>query len=83
MGDKHIREQLAALEEFGFDLVDLDKPGAPTPGRIADRLTAIEKDIKNAIQADDSEQFKAALRRLGRLWFALEVWDLGMMKKTQ
>jgi hypothetical protein len=28
----------AAMQKFGFEAVPLDDPGAPTPGRIAERL---------------------------------------------
>lgn len=69
----------AALSEFGFDLVELDQAGAPTPGRIADRLHDIAARLQRAVRNRSPIEMVSALGELRRLRTALDAWDVGMM----
>jgi len=42
-----------AMQKFGFEAVRLDQPGAPTPGRIADRLGDITTALEEAVAKGD------------------------------
>jgi hypothetical protein len=68
----------AALDEFGFEFVALGQPGAPTPGRIADRLSGIACDLEHAIRTGDGQALVAAVATVRRLRLALDVWDFEM-----
>jgi hypothetical protein len=72
----------AAMGEFGFDVVDLDKPGAPTPGRIADRLSDISGSLDKALAAGSLPAVVEAAAELRRLLRALDAYDGGMMRKA-
>lgn len=71
----------AALAEFGFDPVPLEQPGAPTPGRIADRLSDIEGHLTEAYTCMDAEALVAGIRELSRLRLALDAWDADQMQR--
>ena len=45
------REGRAAMEDCGFDPVPLEDSGAPTPGRIADRLCDLAGNLEDAVEA--------------------------------
>jgi hypothetical protein len=67
----------AALDEFGFCLVELDRPGAPTPGRIADRIHDIVAKLSDARSPGCAVAAVAELRRLN---LALDAYDAGMLR---
>jgi len=65
----------AAMEEFGFKVVSLGRPGSPTPGRIADRLADILIDLDIAIERGDLGMICEAMNTAKRLRTALDRWD--------
>lgn len=70
---QHNREQSeAALSEFGFLIVPLGEAGAPTPSRIADRISDI-------LAKFDVGKTSKAIVELRRLVLALDSYD-GMMQ---
>lgn len=73
------RDGEAAMREFGFAPVRLDKIGAPTPGRIADRLSDLVGSLKDAIKDGNRAAAMKQVRGLGRLQHALDTWDFCMM----
>lgn len=72
----------AAMEEFGFRPVGLGEVGAPTPGRIADRLSDIQGALEDALRDHDTPALVAAIRELGRLRLALDAWDIDQMHQA-
>jgi len=77
----------AALEEFGFSLVELqqaDPPSraAPVPLKVAANLFLIEGEFEAALTAGNIPNVCDALTRLRRLRLALETWGHGMYLKT-
>jgi hypothetical protein len=78
---RYVTEQgRAALDEFGFRLVPLDRPGAATPGRIADRLSDATGRLDDAAAARDWAAVLTALAELRRLRLALDAYDVAMMR---
>lgn len=73
------RDGEAAMREFGFAPVRLDKIGAPTPGRVADRLSDLVGSLKDAIKEGNRAAAMKQVRGLGRLQQALDAWDFCMM----
>lgn len=63
----------AAMEEFGFVVVDLNQFGGPTPGRVADRLCDITAKLKRLPVA--RSDFIEVTEELRRLTLALDAWD--------
>lgn len=68
-----------AMQECGFDLVELHQVGAPTPGRIADRLHDVIDKIEDDVLSLDAEVVENALSSLRCLLLALDTWDAGML----
>ena len=56
-----------AMQKFGFEAVQLDQPGAPTPGRIADRLGDITTALEEAVAKGDLGAISNGVAELGRL----------------
>lgn len=81
MGKFNAEQCEAALGEFGFSLVELGQAGAPTPGRIADRLFDISCDLDEALASGDAEAALSAAGELRRLRGALDTWDAQMLHK--
>jgi hypothetical protein len=79
--ERTTEQGLAALKEFGFDLANLNAAGAPTPGRVADRLCDISDELEQAFRAGDAARLTAGLARLRRLRPALDAWDLGTVPR--
>jgi hypothetical protein len=71
-------QRKAAMQEFGFEAVPLDEPGAPTPGRIAERLGKITTALNQAVASGDLGAIANGVAELGRLCLALDTWDDGM-----
>lgn len=69
----------AAIADFGFATVPLGRVGAPTPGRIADRLADIEARLAAAHGRWDHAAVGEAIAELGRLRLALDGWDLSQL----
>ncbi len=74
----------AALSEFGFELVELDQAGAPTPGRIADRLSSIERGMEELLIESDGGTggLYLACQELGNLRLALDYWNTEMAMRA-
>jgi hypothetical protein len=70
-----------AMEEFGFKAVNLDEPGAPTPGRIADRLSDIHSLLVEGIQQGEADKIAEATIQLATLLLALDGYDAEMLDK--
>jgi hypothetical protein len=51
----------AALQEFGFALVDLDQTGAPTPRRIANHIADIHRRLQDGLHLQSAEVMVLAL----------------------
>jgi hypothetical protein len=77
------REQRqAAFDEFGFEAVELDQPGAPTPGRIADRISDVVGSLEEAVCLKSWKKVLRATAELRRLRFALDVYDGEMQRRA-
>ena len=72
----------AAVQEYGFALVPLDQPGAPTPGRIADCLGNITIALGKSVAVGDLGAIANGIDELKRLRFALDAWDGWMTQKS-
>jgi hypothetical protein len=72
---KITEQAAAAMHEFGFDAVPLDRPGAPTPGRIADRLADVQHELESGLRRGLLARIVRAARRLRRIVMALDAWD--------
>ena len=73
------RDGEAAMREFGFAPVRLDKIGAPTPGRVADRLSDLVGSLKDAIKEGNRAAVMKQVSGLNRLRLALDAWGFCMM----
>lgn len=73
------RDGEAAMREYGFDPVRLDKIGAPTPGRVADRLSDLVGSLEDAIKDGNRATAMKQVRGLNRLRLALDAWDFCMV----
>lgn len=83
MTDNDITDQATtALHEYGFALVHLDQPGAPTPARIADHLANITTALDKAIAVGDLEAIAYGIDELKRLRLALDEWDGRMTQQN-
>lgn len=65
----------AAMEEFGFAAVPLDRPGAPRPGRVADRLCDLVAELEQATEVGDLGGIIEGIAAVRRLVLALDAWD--------
>jgi hypothetical protein len=68
-------QRKAAMQKFGFETVQLDQPGAPTPGRIADSLGAITTALDQAVASGDLGAIAIGAAEVARLGMALSAWD--------
>jgi hypothetical protein len=59
------------MQKFGFEAVQLDQPGALTPGRIADCLGEITTALDQAVASGDLGAIANGVADLGRLRMAL------------
>ena len=73
------RDGEAAMREFGFAPVRPDKIGAPTPGRVADRLSDLLGSVEDAIKEGNRAAAMKHVRGLNRLRLALDAWDFCMV----
>lgn len=73
------RDGEAAMREFGFAPVRPDMIGAPTPGRVADRLSDLVGSLEEAIRDEKRAATMKQVRGLNRLVLALDAWDLCMV----
>lgn len=71
----------AAMKEFGFSPVALNEVGAPTPGRIADRIADVVVLIDEAAKARSWNGVVRARAELSRLLLALDAWDAVIMNQ--
>jgi hypothetical protein len=68
-------QRKATMQEFGFEAVPLGEPGAPTPGRIAERLGDIATALEAAVATGDLGAIANCVAELGRLRRALDAWE--------
>jgi len=76
MATKPTLEAIALLGEFGFEYVDPEQVGEPTPGRIADRLSEIIVTLEDAQARGNLAAVQQATEKLKRLQRAIDVWSL-------
>lgn len=73
------RDGEAAMREFGFAPVRPDKIGAPTPRRVANRLSDLVGPLEDAIKGGNRAAAMKQVRGLNRLRLALDAWDFCMV----
>jgi hypothetical protein len=71
-----------AMVAMGFKAVPLTETGAPTPGRIADRLHSHTKLLTDAMTSRNWRAVQMARQELLTLILALDAWDATQLTGT-